>query len=106
MTTAADIETAWNTKIWAASSILAISSTVLTRAITETSEAETSQFYDHEGGDINFFTFIVIRRPIRSIIAGGTVGSTEYQFDAKVSYYLPVDPEGLNHDIARNALET
>ncbi len=105
MTTAADIEVAWTASVWTADSVEAFSSLVLTRAISEFSEAETSPFHDHDLAEINFFSFVVTRKPLNSIIAGGTTGSTQYQFDVRVSYYRTIDAEGTNHDLTRDGIE-
>lgn len=99
MTTAAQVETAWKTYIWADSTIKDISVNAYSFPATQLSETEVRGFY-HKG-EINFFTYLVTTAQERQ-----NSSTVQRRFYVDVTYYREQDTKGVNWAIVRNAFET
>jgi len=99
MTTAAQIRTAWNTKIWTHASVTSITTKIYDFDLKIESTKEAGRLrYNQE---INFFTYIVTSKERLRLM-----GQREQEFTVEVSYYKRADVDGSNFNDIMNVLET
>jgi hypothetical protein len=98
MSTSAEIEAAWNTKVFQHASIAAITTKVLFREYTEDSETEIGQLYF--GQEINFFECLVSQ-----VEEFGMLREIQSRAVVEVRYYRQKDTDGTNWTATRDAME-
>ena len=99
MSTAAEVESAWETAIWKSNTIKAITPNYFLYAVTEDSEKEISRMY--LDSHINSIQALTGR--------GFTFGNTktgQYTFVVEVTYLLWKDPDGDNWTQVRDFYDT
>lgn len=99
MTTAAQIRSAWSTKIWTHATVTAITTKIydFDLKIESTKEAGRLRFNQ----EINFFTYLVTSKERLRLM-----GQREQEFAVEVSYYKRADVDGSNFNDIMNVLET
>lgn len=101
MTLLADVQTAWETKIWSHGTILSYSDKIFDYEITDFSEHEVSKLYSSE--KINFIEYVPERK-----VFGKLIGSTQViqKVDVGVRYTLEKDTEGNSYKDMRDFFST
>lgn len=99
MTTAAQVQAAWKTYIFDATSIKDIAINAYPYPVTQMSEVEAAKFY--QSGEINCFTYLVTTAQERKNSA-----TVQRHFYVDITYYREQDTKGDNWTAVRNAFET
>lgn len=99
MTTAAQIRTAWNAKIWTHATVTAITTKIYDFDLKIESTKEAGRLrYNQE---INAFTYVVTSAERLRLM-----GQREQEFSVVVSYYKRADVDGSNYNDIMNVMET
>lgn len=102
MTTLTDIESAWDTLVWADSSVASITDKVFKYEVLEVSEKEVSRIYYEK--EVNFFEFVIIREVDTREI--GSSDSAYVNYQCTVRYTRAADTNGNNYRAVRDAFST
>lgn len=104
MTTSSDIETAWNTAVWAHADITDYTTQIYQYPISKDSETEAARYYYNQ--EINFIEALTVRDEFSQETTRILGRANTYRFTVTVNYFREIIPEGTAYQAVRDFFET